>query len=67
MRGDIGHAGQRADDQLVALHADMVQRQRVDVYQLRGLFHVLAHQVHQRGAAGDEAGPGRGRRQRFSF
>ncbi|MNS96317.1 hypothetical protein D3C72_1306100 [compost metagenome] len=67
MRGDIGHAGQRADDQLVALHADMVQRQRVDVYQLRGLFHVLAHQVHQRGAAGDEAGPGRGRRQRFGF
>jgi hypothetical protein len=56
--GDLRHAGERADDQAAGGLADAVQRQLVDVDQVRGVFDFLAHQIDQRRAAGNVAAAG---------
>ena len=53
--GDIRHAGERADDEIGALDPDAAERQRVDVDEPLRPLHLLAHEIDQRGAAGDDS------------
>jgi hypothetical protein len=64
----IGVAYQCADTQTAFGRSfDLVQRQRVDIYQMRWRFDLQLHQVQQIGAPGDELGAfiAHGRRGRF--
>ena len=55
--GEIGVAHQRADAQpALGRRFDLVEREAVDVDQMRRRFDLELHQVEQVGAAGDELG-----------
>ena len=57
MRGQVGVAHQRADAQAaVCRHLDLVQRQAIDVDEMRRRLDLEFHEIEKVGAAGDELG-----------
>ena len=67
MRRDVGHPGQRPDDECVVLQPNGAKRQRIDVDQPVRLLDFFPHEIDERRSAGDVPAARRGAGDRRLF